>query len=270
MFSTSKLYHELKNFRKEIEQYIDSPEYVESYILHSSDGKIFDADGLKDHLRDNPIKTDAAYNDIYLEANKIIDIYNEFENKNVKQWSNNLIKDEKLKNSFFSNVYVQAISTANGKFTYHNYIDVFTKEHEYQDFTFDRIYHICIRILNILYHFGYKTSKPKSQNNENTQGIDINSNWFQVGLLFANGEIENLIKKNKSNFSQIAKNEFGDSWSGYRPYISETYNNTSTNNKNIWRSNFKICTLHNYCLNNSIKMSDAFLKHFKSINEIGT
>jgi hypothetical protein len=198
MFSTSKLYHELKNFRKEIEQYIDSPEYVESYILHSSDGKIFDADGLKDHLRDNPIKTDAAYNDIYLEANKIIDIYNEFENKNVKQWSNNLIKDEKLKNSFFSNVYVQAISTANGKFTYHNYIDIFTKEHEYQDFTFDRIYHICIRILNILYHFGHNTFKPKPEEKKVAERVNI-------GVLFLTGKAEAEYKK-VGSWRKVAEN----------------------------------------------------------------
>jgi len=90
-------------------------------------------------------------------------------------------------------------------------------------------------------------------------------NWFKVGLLFATGEIENLFKQHESNFTQIAKSRFGSSWKSNRPYISETYNNTSTNNKNIWSSKTKVKLLYDYCFENSLEMSDAFLNQYKGI-----
>ncbi|WP_139252029.1 hypothetical protein [Maribacter aquivivus] len=88
--------------------------------------------------------------------------------------------------------------------------------------------------------------------------------WFKIGLLFATGEIESLIKKHHSNFSQIAKTLFDSEWKSYRPYLSETYNNTSINNKNILSNNIKTKLLFEYCNENSIQMCDTFLLQYNS------
>ncbi|SHK72115.1 hypothetical protein SAMN04488007_3662 [Maribacter aquivivus] len=102
-------------------------------------------------------------------------------------------------------------------------------------------------------------------NKTNYNNININLIWFQVGLLFANGEIENLIQKHQYNFTQMAKEKFKTNYTSYRPYISETYNNNSKNNKNIWNSNSKIITIYNYCIDNTIEMTTEFLNHYHAI-----
>lgn len=164
MFSATLLYNELNNFRKETYNYINREYYVESYYFHKSEGKIFNADGLKDYLRNHPIKNDLAYQDISNEAHKIIDIYNEFENKQIKPWNNNLIKSEELKSRFFSNVYVELISIEKNSFKYHNYIDEYIREYNYEHITFNQIAHRCLKILNILESFGHGSPKLELQN----------------------------------------------------------------------------------------------------------
>ena len=79
--------------------------------------------------------------------------------------------------------------------------------------------------------------------------------WLSVGVHFAKGEIEKLYKNDKNSFSQIAK-KLGNE--NYRPYISESYNNTNTNNKNIFSDEKKIKTIIEYCNDNEIEIIDSF------------
>lgn len=94
-------------------------------------------------------------------------------------------------------------------------------------------------------------------------------NWFVVGKLFANGEMEVLLKKFDRNFTQIAKHlkpntsEGKEPYKGIRPYISQSANNTTITDKNIFSSPNKILLIQQYCIDNHIEMTD----HFKSLNQ---
>ncbi|MDO6473601.1 hypothetical protein [Maribacter sp. 1_MG-2023] len=98
----------------------------------------------------------------------------------------------------------------------------------------------------------------------------LDYNWFKVGLLFANGEMDKLIKKHESNFTQIAKEKFSHNPNGYRPYISETFNNSTLSDKNIWKNKLRLTTIHQHCIQNGISMTNSFLEHFEAINKSGT
>lgn len=80
--------------------------------------------------------------------------------------------------------------------------------------------------------------------------------WFKIGLLFATGEIEILSKKHNRNATQIAvelKNK------SYRPYISESLNNSTQTDKNIFSKPDKVTKIADHCKENDIKMCEDFL-----------
>jgi hypothetical protein len=91
-------------------------------------------------------------------------------------------------------------------------------------------------------------------------------NWFKVGLLFATGEIYELKDKYVS-YIKIAKNKFGKKWKGYRPYISESYGNSNTNDLNIYSDNDKLKSIYDYCTKNKIEMAEDFKNVINSIKE---
>jgi len=79
--------------------------------------------------------------------------------------------------------------------------------------------------------------------------------WFKVGVLFASGEIEKRLKENSFNFTRTAK-ELGNE--SFRPYISESYNNTTKGDKNIFSSQHKIKEIIKYCNQNKIEIAESF------------
>jgi hypothetical protein len=102
-------------------------------------------------------------------------------------------------------------------------------------------------------------SEVKANISANSDEIKQKSLWFNVGLLFANGEMDKLLLKHKqgtqSNYSAIAK-ELGNS--NYRPYISESVSNTNIGNKNIFSSPSKISFIEEYCKLHNISIVDSF------------
>jgi hypothetical protein len=90
--------------------------------------------------------------------------------------------------------------------------------------------------------------------------------WFKIGLLFATGEMENLLSKRNYNFTRTAKEEFGYKWTSYRPYISESYNNTTTSNKNIFSNFNKLLKIQEHCQNKNIKITDSFAREISKNN----
>lgn len=85
--------------------------------------------------------------------------------------------------------------------------------------------------------------------------------WFQVGLLFANGEMDKLIIKHTidkvPNPNGIAR-ELGHP--NYSKYILATLNNYSGANgdKNIYNNPDKIRTIYEHCQENKIEMTERF------------
>ena len=98
----------------------------------------------------------------------------------------------------------------------------------------------------------------------NIEKINIDSLWFKVGLFFANGQISQLIENYKNftmpNFTAISK-ELGNI--NYRPYISESINDTNISDKNIFSNNRKVQTIIKYCEINNIIISDDFKNRIK-------
>ena len=151
MFRATQLYWELFYFKKEILNYQDEKEYVGCYWFHKSKGKIFDADGLKDHLRDNPIQIQESYDDIYNVANSIVDIYNAYDKNKVPERFNNPLKFEDFKRQFICNYKITAIEVKGKNFAYWTYIDSFVKELEYyESLSFYEIAVVCCRIMHII------------------------------------------------------------------------------------------------------------------------
>ena len=86
--------------------------------------------------------------------------------------------------------------------------------------------------------------------------------WFIVGLLFANGKMDLLLKEFGNNGTTIAKHLGNKS---FRPYITTTIGGHSKTDKNIFHSPEKIALLFNHCLAEGIEMTQAFkTKHYLS------
>lgn len=98
----------------------------------------------------------------------------------------------------------------------------------------------------------------------NIEKINIDSLWFKVGLFFANGQISKLIENYKNftmpNFREISR-ELGNI--NYRPYISESINNTNINDKNIFSNDKKVQAIISYCEINKIIISEDFKSRMK-------
>jgi hypothetical protein len=111
---------------------------------------------------------------------------------------------------------------------------------------------------------GFKSDKDKDNVLINIEKINTDSLWFKVGLFFANGQISQLIENYKNitmpNFTAISK-ELGNI--NYRPYISESINNTNISDKNIFSNNRKVQAIIKYCEINNIIISEDFKKRVK-------
>jgi hypothetical protein len=97
-------------------------------------------------------------------------------------------------------------------------------------------------------------------NKLNTDEVEIfknkNKYWFKVGVFFATGEIDKILKSNNYNFAQTAK-QLGNK--NFRPFISESYNNTSKGNKNIFSNRQRIKEIVEYCNHENIPINENFL-----------
>jgi Zn ribbon nucleic-acid-binding protein len=85
--------------------------------------------------------------------------------------------------------------------------------------------------------------------------------WFVIGLKFATGEMDDLLKSNNQNFTKTAKFLGNKS---FRPFISETKNNTTKSNKNIYSNKEKIKNIYDHCLENDIQMHNDFITVYKT------
>ncbi|HXH18882.1 MAG TPA: hypothetical protein VNJ07_07330, partial [Chitinophagales bacterium] len=85
------------------------------------------------------------------------------------------------------------------------------------------------------------------------------TNWFKIGLKFANGEMDKLLEKH--NPTQVAKNLGNEN--GYRPFISATLGKTKGNN--IYASRDKMEKIQAYCQENNIATTPHFNAAYKRL-----
>jgi hypothetical protein len=89
-------------------------------------------------------------------------------------------------------------------------------------------------------------------------------NWFKIGLLFANGEMDELIEKHKMNTTAIAR-EIGMLKS--RPYISDSMSNFSNGVKNIFANAAQLAFIKDHCEKNDIPIVDTFIVKANSVRK---
>lgn len=117
----------------------------------------------------------------------------------------------------------------------------------------------------ILYHKGqYDKQGTNLSQQSNTPMDKTQTIWFRVGLLFANGEMARLIKKHNRNYTKIAKELNNPS---FRPYISESANNTNNTDKNIFSNISKMKAIKSYCEEQKIDIDEAFLRLLNKIDD---
>jgi hypothetical protein len=85
------------------------------------------------------------------------------------------------------------------------------------------------------------------------------SAWFKIGLLFATGEMEDLLSKFNFNGTQIA--EYLGNKQGFRPYITESIGiNKSTSEKSVFSNISKMNKIILHCEQNNIKVVSSFFE----------
>lgn len=93
----------------------------------------------------------------------------------------------------------------------------------------------------------------------------VNETWFQIGLTFATGRAQDLYKKYKQergHFTKITlKLGFKET---FRPYFSETINNSKEDYKNIYSNREKLELIYTYCQAKNIEVCPDFLAQLSS------
>ncbi|WP_242131350.1 hypothetical protein [Aestuariivivens marinum] len=176
------------------------------------------------------------------------------ENPNVTHWESN----ESHNNMLFEILYTELELMANLEYSGQEkfkhldnitYSEIQLIQHQFEEVIKNSI----VEELKLFLQELRKSNKP----NVNDERY-LTYKWFKVALLFATGEIDDLKSRFNNNATQIAKQKFQDNWKSYRPYISESMNNTIVSDKNIFSKNEKLLLVYNYCKNNDIRLSIKF------------
>jgi hypothetical protein len=103
-----------------------------------------------------------------------------------------------------------------------------------------------------------KEEYKKEEKNYKEQG------WFKVGVLFASGEMDELLISFNNNATQIAKHKFKDKWKKYRPYISDSIAYDIPGTKNLFLKRSNLIKINDHCINNDISITPSFSDKFPS------
>ncbi|WP_040252386.1 hypothetical protein [Psychroserpens mesophilus] len=102
-------------------------------------------------------------------------------------------------------------------------------------------------------------NSDQEKNNKSKKRDKTKMLWFQVGLLFANGEMDRLINRYQvgdlASYAAISK-ELGNE--NFRPYISESIHGSNKNDKNIFSDRKKLQSIIDYCESEGISIIDSF------------
>lgn len=100
--------------------------------------------------------------------------------------------------------------------------------------------------------------KPENKVKNNQEKI-----WFKVGLLFANGKMDELLEYFNDSVTKTAEHLEKPN---YNKYILATKNNyTKTNSdKNIYSKRSKMIEIINYCKKNNIVVTEDFINRIPS------
>lgn len=91
--------------------------------------------------------------------------------------------------------------------------------------------------------------------------------WFKVGLTFATGKAQALLEKYKLGKGQFVKGHFTKITEelGFKKtdkvYFSQTFNNTTKDNKNIYSQSEKILQIFKYCQTHDLEVVEDFRRH---------
>lgn len=133
----------------------------------------------------------------------------------------------------------------------------------YFDVIKEKLDNLIVSTIRIIEFIQNRNANPKDIK---TEDLDKTRTWFKVGLLFAKGNVQELYikyKSEKGHFKKITL-ELGFKKTD-RPYFSETINNSSNGNKNIYSDLSKMKKIRNHCKKNEILICDDFDKNFNAL-----
>jgi hypothetical protein len=80
--------------------------------------------------------------------------------------------------------------------------------------------------------------------------------WFVVGLLFATGKMDELVREHNGNATRIARQLDREN---LRPCISDSLGSNKEAKKNLFNSRSKMMRIIEHCENNNIEIKTSFL-----------
>ncbi|OUR93999.1 hypothetical protein A9Q87_04645 [Flavobacteriales bacterium 34_180_T64] len=257
----NKLQFQLSKIKRILDLEKTRREYTYDYFISDNECKFLDIFELQNYLSETPIHNTVFLRGINELCCSIMDVYNDDFRKLT-------IKTIKTKSTILSQ-----IGYGIDSFDFHAFLvtennitsfkSIKRKEFFVQKCVFKErnilwIADRCSKILNSI-----TAAYPESFKNQSKSKNDKIFAWFEVGVLFASGEMDILIEKHKSNATRIAKERFGENWSKYRPYISDSIGNITNGDKNIFSRNNRLLKIEKYCLENDIPITEYFSKQIK-------
>lgn len=111
--------------------------------------------------------------------------------------------------------------------------------------------------------FGQKKPLPKPEIELNEKLV--NETWFKIGLTFATGRAQELYERYKHERGHFTKITLILGFEkSYRPYFSETLNNSRVDYKNLYSSPEKLKEIYTYCQIKNISVCSDFLSQLPS------
>jgi len=237
-------------------------EYIYDYYICEDKDKFLDTSTLKSYLTETPIYNTHSLNIINELCSDILSIWiNDFQKLPMKTFKESVGYEGKY-TSVNSLLDFHAFYVKNDDLKHYNTSQGkknFVAKYHFSERSIKWISYRCNEIKNFI-EDAFPERKPDNFDKSNKFK---KYGWFEVGLLFASGEMKVLLAKHNRNATQIAKERFGDNWKKYRPYISESISKTNTNDKNIFSNNNKLLRIQKHCLANKIQMTQGFIDLIK-------
>jgi hypothetical protein len=110
--------------------------------------------------------------------------------------------------------------------------------------------------------FHKKNNEPEQSEADNSDKAYMSYDWFIVGLSFATGEMNNLLKKYDYNLTEIAELHFKRP--NLRPCITASKGTNRNAPKNLFNFRKKMMKIIDYCNINNIDVETSFLERLPS------
>ena len=251
-----KLLIQLKTIKRILDKEVEQKEYCKDYHIYEDQCSLLDISELQAYLTQTKVKNTIFLKDIINLCMHISNIRNnQFQEFRVKTRNNT---ENKMLDFHAFHLTEKKII----RYEMERNKNLFMSKFKFK-IKIINIHAISLRCEEIVEYItaAYPETIPDFINSN----VDKYKNfaWFEVGILFATGEMLNLQLIYNNNATQIAKFKFHNEWKKYRPYISESISNTTSSDKNIFSSNTKLLKIKKHCAEKNIHIISDFINQIK-------